>query len=144
MRLLSPSPGEVLDRITILNLKIKYARPMFITTAHFEEEHGALEDLLATTIGGMAEKERRWFSDKCGWGRELLLAVNGKLWALEDEVRELPDPNAVDVPQDKLLRLAQVAKLIAYFNDLRMKAVRDVNEAFGERGQEKLYKESVL
>ena len=78
MRLIHPSPGELLDRKTILHLKIEAGRRRPVSVAHFEEELKMIE----------AARE--------------LADVNRKLWDAEDEVRELPRS-----AQERLAELAK-------------------------------------
>lgn len=128
MGLMNPTPGELLDRQTILHLKIDAGRRRRVGVSHFEEELRMIEAALA-----------EWFSKNPGADRSAfdavakeLADVNGKLWNAEDEVRAL-SPRARD-------RLAEFAKLIPQLNDLRADLVQRVNRLFRVGHPDKLYR----
>jgi len=127
MRLLNPSPGELLDRKTILHLKIDAGRRRQVSVAHFEEELAGIEAVLADWFDKNPGADRRAYDEAA---RELA-EVNRKLWGAEDEVRALP-PSAKD-------RLAALAKEIPELNDRRADLVQRVNALFRVRHTEKLY-----
>lgn len=127
MGLMNPSPGELVDRKTILRLKIAAGERKKVSVAHFQKELELIEAALAD-----------WFRRSSGADRSAydaatrgLAEVNQKLWHAEDEVRGL-DGNQRD-------RLAELAKLIPALNDHRAELVRQVNRVFGVDQVEKLY-----
>jgi hypothetical protein len=124
MSLLKPSPGEVIDRLSILLLKIKASaqtnRNVGSLLAEIAELNGYLNPLVPS---------RKGFADL----EHSVYCVNGELWQLEDKVRALPSTAVLD--------LAKVAKEIAAKNDERMRIVREIDKAFGwnETPSEKIY-----
>jgi len=127
MRLLNPSPGELLDRKTILHLKIDAGRRRQVSVAHFEEELSGIKAALADWFKKNPGADRRAYDEAA---RELA-GVNGKLWEAEDEVRALP--------RDAKDRLAELAKEIPELNDRRADLVQRVNALFRVSHTEKLY-----
>ena len=127
MRLIHPSPGEVLDRKTILHLKIEAGRRRPVSVAHFEEELKMIEAALADWFGKNPGADRRAYDEAA----QELADVNRKLWDAEDEVRELP--------RSAKERLAELAKWIPELNDRRADLVQRVNRLFDVSQTEKLY-----
>jgi len=128
VRLIHPSPGELLDRKTILLLKIEAGRQRQVDVAHFQEELELIEAALADWLRRNTDADRRAYDES---GKELA-EVNRKLWHAEDEVRKLP-PSEKD-------RLAELAKRIPELNDRRCDLVQRVNRLFRVSQVEKLYK----
>jgi len=138
VRLLNPSPGEILDRLSILELKINAAKKKNVDSTHFEAEKASLDEVLRTWQAGLLE-------DCCGdearhdkkqiqiaEHRNALAAVNALLWRAEDEVRETPDTQA--------FKLARLCKHIVSLNDSRAKHVLELSRLYGlEDEPEKLY-----
>lgn len=138
MRLLNPSPGEILDRLSILELKIEAGTKRGLVTTHFEAEKASLQEALRNWEQGIAE-------DCIGDGDRLektleevakhkngLQAVNGLLWQAEDDVRATEDTEA--------FKLARLCRQIANLNDARAAHVRALDVCYGlEDGPEKLY-----
>ena len=77
-RLRDLGPGEILDRLTILALKIVHGRLKGIPVTHWEEERRALEGRLAAAFPLTATTDPME-----------LAAVNAALWQAEDEMRRL-------------------------------------------------------
>lgn len=127
MGLINPSPGELVDRKTILHLKIAAGERKRVKVAHFQKELELIEAALAEWFRKAAGANRRAY-DAATQG---LADVNQKLWHAEDEVRAL-DGRQRD-------RLAELAKLIPALNDHRAELVREVNRVFGVDQVEKLY-----
>jgi hypothetical protein len=132
MRLLNPSPGEVLDRITILELKIAAAGKREINSTSFQAEKNELEEHLRQwdqTLKEMWPDKNVWYD--IGQQRNALVAINSLLWEAEDLVRALPD--------EEMSKLAMLAKRIAKLNDGRAKAVQQIAKLYGVEEQEKIY-----
>ncbi len=124
---MKPTPGELVDRKTILHLKINAGRRKQVDVGHFQEELSLIEAALA-----------EWFRKSSGADRGAyeetsrgLAEVNLQLWNAEDEVRALA-PGARD-------RLAELAKLIPALNDRRAELVQQVNRLFRVGQVEKIY-----
>ena len=139
MRLLNPSPGELYDRLSILELKISFGQKKGIDTTHFEAEKASVEGRIHDCLNMLMETgyydddadwERR--TNECDKHRNGLSAVNALLWDAEDSVRALPETEVV--------QLARLAKQIAAWNDSRAQYVRDLDKLYGiEEGPEKLH-----
>ncbi len=134
MRLLNPSPGEVLDRITILELKITAAGKKEINPSRFIAEKTQLDELLQTWTQWLKEdhvSETVW--DTIAMERNSLVAVNTLLWVAEDEIRVLPE--------DELAKIGEVGLRIHKLNDSRADIVRRLSELYGAEGEvgEKIY-----
>jgi len=140
MSLLHPRPGEIIDRLTILELKIENGAKKNVETSHWEAEKVGLQNLLHEWEGGLAEELS--YDDGDLWEARLskiaeqkngLAAVNGILWNAEDEVRVLP--------QTEAFKLAALAKNIASWNDARARHIRELDKLYGvEEAPEKLHK----
>ncbi|MFQ5694624.1 MAG: DUF4254 domain-containing protein [Terriglobia bacterium] len=128
MRLINPSPGELLDRKTILHLKIEAGRQRQVAVVHFQEELEMIEAALADWARRNAGTDRRAYAE----ATEELAEVNRKLWHAEDEVRELP--------RSETQRLADLAKSIPELNDRRADLVQRVNRLFRVDQAEKMYR----
>lgn len=137
MRLLNPSPGELLDRITILDLKIKAAGKLGRDDTHFVAERTSLEEALQTWAQWLREtgvSEETW--QEIAQKKNGLAAVNALLWEAEDTVRALPE--------EELTQLAQLAKRISKLNDNRADLVKELSELYGDDVvHEKIYGTSV-
>lgn len=125
MRLLDPTPGEMIDRLTILDLKI-YNSNTQKQIEWFCEEQRLLLDKLSTYA--TSNRDLAPYRDK-------LFTINKELWYLIDEVRELPD---ID---NNVLRLAYLAKKIPRLNDERAETVEQINKFYGINTTEKIYNE---
>lgn len=109
------SPGEALDRFTILSLKLARIRDAD-KLAHVERE---LRSLKARIDPLLAENEPlRQFSDA-------LFDVNAKLWDCEDAIRRQADGNTSRTD------LLAIAKEIASLNDRRARLKADINRLIG-------------
>lgn len=141
MRLVNLGPGEITDRLTILALKILYSRQSGRPVDHFETERNALLTQIRSR-----ELNGAWFEQVLALG-----AVNGALWRVEDEIRELrktaaywdkPDSTGLTGTED-LKRLATTVMPLAFriqeLNDERAKLIETINKQTGDHlGAEKL------
>lgn len=128
MRLINPSPGELLDRKTILHLKIEAGQRRQVDVAHFQEELELIEAALADWLRKNAGADRRAYDA----ATKELAEVNRELWHAEDEVRQLP--------RSERDRLAELAKSIPELNDRRADLVQRVNGLFRVSQGEKMYR----
>lgn len=127
MSLINPSPGELVDRKTILRLKIAAARERQVDDLHFQKELELIEAALLEWLRKNAGADRRAYEEAA----QGLAEVNRKLWQAEDEVRQLP--------RTERDRLAELAKLIPELNDRRADLVQRVNRLFHVSRVEKIY-----
>ena len=111
------SIGELLDKITILQIKSTYTGNKFV--------HKELQDLSKISIDlGVYKKE---YLDQ-------LLEVNRKLWDVEDELRDYEKRFVFD---DEFVRLARSVYIT---NDKRSRIKKEINEETNsEYSEVKLY-----
>ena len=118
------SPGELLDKITIL--RIKSARMTDAAKlANVRTELADLEKTWRDAIGSadLAEDERG------------LQAVNERLWVIEDDIRDKERAQAFDA------RFIELARSVYIENDERAAIKKRVNVKLGSRiVEEKSYK----
>lgn len=142
MRLLNPSPGELFDRLSILELKIRFGQKKGVDTSHFAAEKLSIEQALREWEQSLIEDmyglgDEAWDAKQAeiNQNRNALAAVNALLWEAEDSVRALSD--------EKVAELAYLAKQIAKWNDARSSHVHCLNTLYGaDSGPEKLHSTS--
>jgi hypothetical protein len=120
------SPGELIDKITILRIKSQR-----ITDAaklvNVRNELTALESTWATSRYAQADIEADLGA---------LLAVNEQLWVIEDEIRDKERAQAFDA---EFIRLARA---VYFKNDERAAIKRRINDRLGSTiVEEKSYRE---
>ena len=120
------SPGELLDKITIL--RIKSARMEDAAKlANVRAELTELEKTWRVAVGAnsnVAEDERA------------LQAVNERLWVIEDDIRDKERDKAFDA------RFIELARAVYVTNDERAAVKREINTKLGSRiVEEKSYKD---
>ncbi len=120
------SPGELLDKITIL--RIKSARMSDATKlANVRAELAELEKTWHAAVGAHArvdEEERE------------LQAVNERLWVIEDDIRDKERDQAFDA------RFIELARSVYICNDERAAIKKRINLQLGSRlVEEKSYKQ---
>jgi hypothetical protein len=123
---MTPSPGEVIDRMTILELKIKHSE-----RKEFRDEKESLHKYLA---------------DKQEWiiPNELhkeLATINTRLWVLEDRQRDLLPRVELDAEEEsnEFHQFARNAITVVNLNNARAETVRKINVACGIDSVEKLH-----
>jgi hypothetical protein len=118
------SPGELLDKITIL--RIKSARMTDATkVANVRTELTALEQVWREAVGSsdVSDDERA------------LQAVNERLWVIEDDIRDKELAQAFDA------RFIELARSVYIENDERAAIKKRINVKLGSRiVEEKSYK----
>jgi hypothetical protein len=119
------SPGELLDKITIL--RIKSARMSDATKlANVRAELAELEKTWRAAVGPAAH-----LSDD----ERALQAVNERLWVIEDDIRDKERAQAFDA------RFIELARAVYIENDERAAIKKRVNMKLGSRiVEEKSYK----
>lgn len=138
MSLLSPKPGEIIDRLSILELKIEKGGKMGKSTTHFEAEKASLQEVLSDWDMGLIDsysfsmdEELKKVVDDIAIRKNALAAINALIWDAEDGVRN---------PESDYMTLANLAKNIALWNDARASHIRKLDALFGVPGEpEKLY-----
>lgn len=108
------SPGELLDKITILEIKAaRIAEPAKLENVRYEL--GVLEQLWKTTLPG----------DQVLAVRLELKRVNESLWDIEDDIRDKERAKRFD---EEFIRLARAVYIT---NDKRAALKKQVNLALG-------------
>jgi hypothetical protein len=120
------SPGELLDKITILRIKSKrMSDPKKVANVRLELE--ALEE----TWGGSAYAKIDIAADV-----NALFSVNERLWVIEDDIRDKERAQAFDA------EFVRLARAVYFENDERAAIKRRINSALGSRiVEEKSYAE---
>ncbi|EDM46286.1 DUF6165 family protein [Marinobacter algicola] len=118
--------GEVLDKITILEIKSeRIADAEKVKNVRLE-----LDELSATWNEAVQEQEA--IADL----REQLKAVNEALWEIEDDIRDQ------EAAQDFGAKFIELARAVYVTNDKRAAIKKDVNLALGSRFvEEKSYQD---
>lgn len=133
MRLLDYGLGEVLDRLSILALKISHATDLGKPTDHFTRERAKLLVQAQTRVVG---KVFECYAE--------LAVVNARLWHAEDGLRGLrktAGPN-LSLSANEAGAALQLAFEIQQLNDRRAALVAAINRESGDaaaEGEEKLY-----
>ncbi len=128
MKLLNPSPGFVIDRLTILDLKIAAADKRQINKSSFQAEKATLEEYLRSWEASLIDERAytgrlEWVKDQIAQKKTGLVAVNSLLWEAYDNIRELSDL--------EMSKLAHLAKRIAKLTDSRDQLIQNLNELYG-------------
>lgn len=112
------SNGELLDKITILKLKLKYVsdpeRKKHVINEH-DDLVGEMMALTDTIEDKSVEQEYLAMFDK-------LMEINDKLWLLEDRIRDKEKRKIFD--QDFI----EIARSIYHVNDERAAVKREIND----------------
>lgn len=133
MSILNPSPGQLLDRLSILELKIAAFKKCRMPTDVFEAEKASIEERMRDWEQGLIE-DMVWETNMplINQSKNALAAVNALLWAAEDSVRE--------ASADESFKLARLCKHIAAMNDARNQNIRKLDGLYGlEMHNEKIY-----
>ena len=136
MGLLAPSPGEVVDRQTILELKIAAAKKNQISIRDFAEEYDQLQAYLG----------KNSFTPKPGQDDYKTLYaklknVNTQLWNIEDEIRLIIRQAGApcSLTADQRDAVCKISFAIPHLNDQRAELVQQINKLFNINRVEKLY-----
>jgi hypothetical protein len=124
--LVETAPGELIDKITILELKRQHVRDAE-KLANVEYELRVLTTTLHKAVVGSPQLDRLTAE---------LKAVNARLWQIEDDIRDC------ESRQDFGARFIQLARAVYHENDRRVALKRQINVSLGSAiVEEKLYKE---
>jgi hypothetical protein len=136
MGLLTPLPGEVVDRQTILELKMDAAGKKEISANAFRDEYDQLQAYLEKNSFARAPERQ----DQEALYKKMK-DVNTQLWNIEDEIR-LIIKNAGDsskLSADQKVQVCKISFEIPRLNDRRAELVREINKLFNIDRVEKLY-----
>ena len=120
------SPGELLDKITILRIKSqRMSDPAKVANVRLELR--TLEDTWSASAYAKIDMEA---------DINALLAVNERLWAIEDDIRDKERAQTFDA---EFIRLARA---VYFENDERAAIKRRINTALGSKiVEEKSYRD---
>lgn len=120
------SIGELIDKITILELKQRHIEDA-AKRANVDAEHAALQAVLAPLLVGAPAAVAPAI--------DRLREINGKLWVIEDDIRDC------ERAQDFGARFVALARSVYVTNDERAAVKRELNGLLGSRlVEEKSYK----
>ncbi len=111
------SPGELIDKITILEIKLE----RLDDTAKIANVRTELETLAATRDAAVPE------SLELASLTAELKEINGRLWEIEDDIRER------ERNKDFGLDFVELARGVYMTNDRRSRVKRRINEILGSR-----------
>ncbi|MFM2129194.1 MAG: hypothetical protein RL477_740 [Pseudomonadota bacterium] len=109
------SPGEVLDRLTILEIKAE----RMTDAAKLANVRRELDELAGVVARHIPKR------DDIGRLHDQLKAVNGKLWVIEDDIRDC------ERARDFGAKFVELARAVYVTNDERARLKRAINEALG-------------
>jgi hypothetical protein len=130
--LLEPNIGEVLDRQSILTLKIEAGMCKGISTELWEREHADLDAYLTKKMQSWQQTATSGSTESLGRLTAELTIANTKLWVAEDELRALRQNGDSGT-------IAELAYRIADLNDARSRIIGELNQMFGTETQGKIY-----
>ncbi|HUR39645.1 MAG TPA: DUF6165 family protein [Verrucomicrobiae bacterium] len=106
------SPGELLDRLTILEIKLERMKDQ-AKLKNVRHEHDLTAKALAAAVPTSPELSRL---------RGELKAVNEELWVIEDDIRDHERARNFDA------RFIELARAVYHTNDRRAAVKREINE----------------
>jgi len=109
------SPGELLDKITILEIKYQQL------TSAAQRLNVKHECIILEEVQRVNELDRDWLLGK----QDELRAVNEKLWFVEERIRQLENDNQFD------LRFIEQAREIIRLNGERSALKKEINVEMG-------------
>ena len=120
------APGELIDKITILEIKLERISDKQKLT-NVKIEYDILTKTRDESLTSSKELERLTLE---------LKSINEKLWVIEDDIRDC------EREQDFSDKFIQLARSVYFTNDKRAALKKDVNELLGSKiVEEKSYQE---
>lgn len=120
------SLGEMVDKITILEIKLNNIKDQ----SKLDNVKHELDVLNVRLAGLLGVEDRNTLEPMKG----KLKAINEKLWAIEDDIRDC------ERNRDFSDTFVQLARAVYFTNDQRAQIKKDINLAFGsELVEEKSY-----
>ena len=118
------SPAELIDKITILEIKRQFIKDS-TKLKNVDLEYKLLLDVLINNVSGSEELDLL---------RSQLKEVNMKLWDIEDKIRDLEKNKVFDK------KFIELARLVYLTNDKRSEIKKDINKLLNsEIVEEKSY-----
>jgi Family of unknown function (DUF6165) len=120
------SPGELIDKITILQIKSERMTDA-AKVANVRIELGLLEETWRASAHGKIDISTEWTA---------LKRINEKLWVVEDDIRDKERAKAFDQ------QFIELARAVYVINDERAAVKKQINAKLGSRiVEEKSYRE---
>ena len=118
------SPAELIDKITILEIKRQFIKDS-AKLKNVDLEYKLLLDVLINNVSGSEELDLL---------RSQLKEVNMKLWDIEDKIRDLEKNKVFDK------KFIELARLVYFTNDKRSEIKKNINKLLNsEIVEEKSY-----
>ena len=118
------SPAELIDKITILEIKRQFIKDS-TKLKNVNLEYKLLLDVLIKNVSGSEELDLL---------RSQLKEANMKLWDIEDKIRDLEKNKVFDK------KFIELARLVYFTNDKRSEIKKDINKLLNsEIVEEKSY-----
>jgi hypothetical protein len=111
------SPGELIDKITILEIKAERIRDAK-KVANVQHELKLLQTTWSASPYASVDIAAEWAA---------LKAINGKLWVIEDDIRDKERAQAFDV------QFIELARAVYFINDDRATVKRKINDKLGSK-----------
>jgi hypothetical protein len=129
MRLINFGPGEIADRLTILNLKQLYGKQAGKDVKHFiDEEHALLAQIRSRELVGP------WLEHTLE-----LAAVNAAIWQGEEALRSYRKIDQAMSTVAHVLPIVDIAFRLQELNDRRHELITLINVNTGDHlGEEKV------
>ena len=106
------SNGEIADKLTIIEIKLKYIKDEK-KLVNLRKEYEFLDEAVAKII----KKDHKYYLE--------LLKINQELWDIEDLIRDL------ERDQDFGQKFIDTARAVYFTNDKRSEVKRQINELTG-------------
>ena len=120
------SPGELIDKITILEIKAERMSDAK-KVANVKHELSLLLDTWKASPNSAIDIKAEWTA---------LRGINSKLWVIEDEIRDKERDQQFDA------RFIELARAVYFTNDERAAVKRKINDKLGSKiVEEKSYKD---
>ena len=137
MGLINPSPGEMLDRLTILRLKMGTT----MTTGKLETERSMLETQLKVWTEPLnAETGTEERQNKIREFRKQLDQTNSAICRLDEEVRSIAKNNrglfASSYDPNDVYRLADIAIQLSDLQSSKVSTIKMIDTFFGQTSRE--------
>jgi hypothetical protein len=135
VRVLNPGPGELCDRLTVLELKLENGRARCVDVSAWEEEKKEIGDELEGKFNVTDDKEAPTFDLVTK-----LRALNKLIWEGIDKQHDFAkrNPHLSDVDDASIREIAQVGITVMEWNDARARLIGELNALYGIKRPEKV------
>jgi len=132
VRLYPLGPGEILDRLTILSLKILHGGMAGRSIEHWKAEYAYLNE---EKYSPCVSRATSYFADLQAAILDLA-AVNGAIWTAEDELRRWQGEGCGPCSLPQAMTVAVVALRAQSLNDRRAQLIAEINTLLGAEAPE--------